>query len=418
MQKGTFVKQLPFLLSWRYLRGARQEKTIATMVYICIVALAIGTCSLGLSIAIMRGFEQATYKQMQNVHAQIIMQGYEQDQLALQEITPILQSEFPAVAAYSPYDMRYIMIKSPHSNTITNVVAFKGVIPEHEAATTALQEKLVKVQHDTKTLAGALQNKQIIIGEKLAQILHVTLGDSLELLYVPSDQPQSKKLTIDTTTVTIGGIFKTGIEEYDANMIIGSLELLQSIFPDAEVTAISMRLQPYIHERSVIDALRKRFELDVYSWKDLYPALIAALTLEKYASIFILGLICIVACMNSMSLLFMYIQHKHGDIAILTAMGADQKMINATFLILSSIIGIIGASVGTATALLIGAFLHRYSFITLPDAYYVTHLPIALDAAPFIIIFISVIALSAIASWIPIKKRSKNAIIDLLRFEP
>ena len=71
----------------------------------------------------------------------------------------------------------------------------------------------------------------------------------------------------------------------------------------------------------VIQKLRHRLGLDVYSWKDLYPSLVASLKLEKYVSFFILALILLVASMNIISLLFMQITQKRPTIALLQAMG-------------------------------------------------------------------------------------------------
>ena len=55
-------------------------------------------------------------------------------------------------------------------------------------------------------------------------------------------------------------------------------------------------------ETAVIEKLKKRLpHLQVNSWKDLYPALVSSLKLEKYVMFFILALITLVASMNMIS---------------------------------------------------------------------------------------------------------------------
>jgi ABC-type lipoprotein release transport system permease subunit len=61
--------------------------------------------------------------------------------------------------------------------------------------------------------------------------------------------------------------------------------------------------------------------------------------------------------------------------------------------------------------------LQTYPFITLPDAYYVSHLPAAMDWPITLTVFIVTISIGVLASWIP-AKRSKNIhVSDVLRFE-
>ena len=74
-------------------------------------------------------------------------------------------------------------------------------------------------------------------------------------------------------------------------------------------------------EKQVVESLKKRLDLEVMSWKDLYSSLVSALILEKYAILFILALVALVASLNIISLLFMYVTQKRTDIAILSNNG-------------------------------------------------------------------------------------------------
>ena len=126
----------------------------------------------------------------------------------------------------------------------------------------------------------------------------------------------------------------------------------------------------------------------------------------------ILSLITLVAAMNMISLLFMHIIQKRGDIAILKAMGMGNSMINTIFFIMGMSIAAIAAIGGLAVAWIIGILLQRYPFITLPDIYYVTHLPVNLDITVFMLIFVVIMLISVLATWLPIRKIKTIQIAD------
>ena len=73
--------------------------------------------------------------------------------------------------------------------------------------------------------------------------------------------------------------------------------------------------------------------------------------------------------------------------------------------------------IGLFLALIVGFCLDRYPFITLPDSYYVTQLPVALDCTMVVTIFVIVLLLSLLAAWLPARKTRKIALSDLLRFD-
>ena len=149
----------------------------------------------------------------------------------------------------------------------------------------------------------------------------------------------------------------------------------------------------------------------------MYPALVSALKLETYAMFLILALIALVASMNVISLLFMYITQKKGDIAILTSMGLHSSVIKNVFLCLGIFLTLVGASAGLLLAFISGLILQHYPFITLPDIYYVSHLPVYMHWSTFLLMFVVVLLLSVIALVIPIHKVPKLNIATILRME-
>ena len=55
----------------------RTRENISVMIKICFLSILIGTCALTLVAAIMKGFETATHKKLQGVHADITINAYD-----------------------------------------------------------------------------------------------------------------------------------------------------------------------------------------------------------------------------------------------------------------------------------------------------------------------------------------------------
>lgn len=404
-----------WLLGWRYLRGARSEKNISLMIIICFCGIFIGTLALALVASVMNGFEKVTHQKLQSIHAQIIMRATGKE-LNGPAIEAVLQT-MPEVSAYSPGIYKQVIIQVPDSDDITNAVVIKGVDPALETRTSAIGQKISGYTGRSAQLVDLLTQDSIVIGAKLAEQLALIPGDTVNLLFITTEKIKSKKITLDSYPVTVSGLFSTGIEEFDTGLLLGSVDLVKRLFPQSGITQYNIQLTDSASEQNTITALKQRFKLDVFSWKELYPALVAALKLEKYAMFFILALIALVACMSIISLIFMQIIQKRPDIAILKSMGMPSSSIVQLFMVMGLGLAALASASGLLVAYGIGLMLKQYPFISLPDTYYVTHLPIEMEWQIFVAIFILVLLMSLIATWLPTRAIKSMNPSHVLRFE-
>lgn len=411
------MSRFSFFIAWRYIAGSSHEKNIASMVRISFFSIFIGSFSLALVMAIMNGFEKVTHEKMQGIHAQIIMRAFG-NELNTQAMGPVLKQEFPEIEAWSPTTLHQSIIQASDTDSITNVIVLKAIDPQQEAQITQFDKKIIETIGGKKNLAAAVYNDAIAVGDKLAKNLGIKVGDRINLLFSQDEKNRGRKITLGQTKAIIGGIFSTGIDEFDAGLALCSIPFFNSLFPEIGITQINIKLKPHENEDYVIEKLRKRFNgLEIYSWKELYPALVSALKLEKYAMFLILALIILVASMNIISLLFMQITQKKGDIAILKAMGASDNSLQSLFIYMGMTIAFTACCLGLFFACLASWFLETYPFITLPDAYYVTHLPARMEWQLLVIVFGVIMLISFFAAWIPVRRTRSINIAHVLRFE-
>ncbi|BDC34490.1 ABC transporter permease [Candidatus Dependentiae bacterium Noda2021] len=351
---------ISFLMAQRYLLGIKQEKNISTMIKICFWALFIGSFALALVLSIMQGFERATHEKLRGIHAPIAMHAGGQS-LDSAAVGSILDKEFKEVSAWSPSAIKQIIIQNAEPGQTSHVVLLRGIDPQMEESVSNIATTFRKPLDDWKKSLGA---NMIAIGHKLAKDLGVEVGNTVTMLYSPEDSYDTKKINLESMQATIGGIFNTGIEEMDNGLALSNLTLFSTLFPEEGITQISIKPASHHHEKELIHNLKERFEsLTVYSWKDLYPALVSALKLEKYAMFFVLSLMILVASMNIISLLFMQITQKRGDIAILKAMGASTEQIRSIFLLFGMLISFLASVMGLLGAFIIGYLVKYYIHI-------------------------------------------------------
>lgn len=382
------------------------------MIIVSCIGIMIGSYGLMLTLAIMNGFEKATHEQLQSIHAQIIISAYG-NPINMPALTNVLNEEFPEVIACSPYALQQVIIQNPHTDDISTAVALKGIDPETHTLVNNLGSKILKQDNGSPVLTTLLQGEKILIGQKLAEQLSLDIDDTVTLLFAP-DEPRRKKITLSQKKVRIGGFFKTGIEEFDANLVFCSLAFLNTLFPESGATHVQLKLMPQAGEPTIIHKLKQRLNLEVYSWKELYPALVVALNLEKYVMFCILFMISLIAGMNIISLIFMLVYQKKTDCAILQAAGMRASSIQYVFLYLGGIVAGCASIVGILLALLTCIMLERYPF-TLPDAYLITYLPVSWHISMPIMIFFLTLFIGIIATYIPLRRSEQIDITEILK---
>lgn len=429
------MNDLSSQLANKYLKFKKKDRNIALMIKVCFLGILIGTFSLMLTLIIMNGFEKVIHEKMQGINSQAIIYSPGQ-QIDNKSIKTYLLKKFSnKIEAMSASSTRQVLIENKNSQS---VLFIKGVDSEQEHVTNIATK--IELPKSLKSFSRLLTNNKIVIGTKTAQNYNLKIGDTLTLL-IPKAGGKNK-ISLKRRKVEVTGIFKVGLEEYDNNFAFCSLDFLQTLFKETKegVDQINLKFREPISMHSIsisnikqkiynfftakdlaqqtIEELRNDMPaLSISSWKELYPALVASLKLEKYVMFFILALITLVSCMTMVSLLFMYIQQKRRDIAILKSMGLPDRNIRSIFLNIGLKITFWAATTGLTLAAIAGFILEKYPFINLPDVYYVSYLPARMDLEIFIVVFVCTMILGFFATWIPARRTKQINIAQVLRQE-
>ena len=409
------MKKISFLLAYSYLKSRSSEKNISLMIKICCVSIFIASGALALIMAIMNGFEYETHKKMQGIHADIIIRSQQGAALDYQRLDTLVRTEFKdTVAAMAPYATEHALLQSSYiKDDVTSPCILTGLEPLAERMVTQLESMIIMPPAPPAHLIRILAERHILIGKLQAQELGVGVGDSISLLYSSHDnnnlQSFSKKKLI------IGGIFSTGIEELDAHCVFCSQDTFALLFPDIGISSCGVKLRDRSQCARVIENFKTKTDLLVFSWQELYPVILSALLLEKYAMFLILVLIMLIASMSIVALLFMFITYKKIDIALLKSMGMTDRDIHDSFMFFGLGVCICSSLCGVIVAWIISYIIDHYRLIALPDIYYVSYIPAHIDCGNIFLILCTISVISGLAVIFPLRIMKTISIADIFK---
>ena len=164
----------------------------------------------------------------------------------------------------------------------------------------------------------------------------------------------------------------------------------------------------------------------VYQWKTLHKELFNALEVEKKVMFLILSLIIFVAAFNLISSIIMIVKDKERGIGILRSIGLTRSQILRIFIMIGSVVGLIGTFIGLLLGLLIShniggiqLFLEELFDRSLFSAeiYFFNIIPSNVNISEVLIIVFLSLLLSLLSTIYPAWKASKIEPANILRYD-
>ena len=266
--------------------------------------------------------------------------------------------------------------------------------------------------------SGRLTDNSIIIGKSLSEKYGLVVGDPLVIFDLSSISDISGIYRLKQ--FTIGGIFHSGLSEYDNNIIYTSIQNAQYLLGVEEKITGKIIYLAQNNFSLFTKILNEKLSYPYYStsWKEKHNTLFKWLEVQKLPIIIIFGMISLVAIVNIVSALTMIALDKTKTIGALQAIGFRKKQINLIFLSKGAIIGIIGSMTGLLIALVLGFIQMKYHILSISeDIYFMDHLPISFSINSILLILIMGITFSLIASYWPAKIAANIKPADAMRYE-
>lgn len=390
-------------ISWRYFLGGDRERFVSTISIISILGVSVGVAALIIVLSVMSGFDNDLRDKIAGSNAHITVNSdfgimfYKDLQAKIETL--------PKVVATSPHVNTQVFLRT--NNSVLGLY-LRGIEPIQEAKVTNIEKYMILGRLDSL----AQDNASIVIGKELADTLGLSIGDELEVI--------SPSFT-DNLKFKIGGIFKSGMYNYDLTLGFISFTRAQEITGVYNAAgSIGIRLDDLFSAAPV----KKEMSLildnsyNVSTWAELNKNFFDALKLEKITMFIILSLIILVASFGIASTLIVRVTEKIKDIGILKSVGVTNRGIRNIFTLQGLFIGLSGTVLGVFLGVVLCLLLKKYQFIKLPqDVYYLDRLPVYLSAHDIFYVSFCALMITLLATVYPANKAAGLNTVEALRYE-
>ncbi len=420
---------MPFelLIGLRYLKAKRKSTFISIITFISTAGVALGVMALIVVLAVMTGFEDDLKEKILGTNAHVVVTS---NGAAMDNYRPIMEQlkKLKGVQAATPFIYNQVMLSS--GKNVSGVV-LRGIDVVTDQQVTRLSKTIVEgslEDIDNFTFRGGDTIPGLMVGKELAKHLGLFLGDKVNVIS-PTGNLTPLGMMPRMKQFRITGIFNTGMFEYDSTLAYVSLRQAQQFFDlDDTVTGIQLRVTDVYHTGDLVRVINSTMgrSYSARDWMQMNKNILFALKTEKVVMFIILTLIVLVAAFGIASTLFMVVMEKTRDIAILKSMGATSGSIMKIFILEGLIIGIIGTVAGVSSGLLIARNLEPIiSFIQKvtgqdffsKDIYYLDHFPSLVVQSDVVLISITAVLISFLATIYPAWQASRMLPAEALRYE-
>ena len=431
------MSKLPFelLLALRYLRPKRTFVSIITL--ISIVGVMLGVSVLIIVISVMSGFDHDLREKVFgfSAHLKVMTRGKTIENYSMVASTVASNR---AVTGVAPSVIAQVLVKTKPVAGQAQVAApfVRGVDPQAEASVSALLSNLVAGKFD-------LSGRGLVVGTVFAENLNLQVGDQVEvrspedirkmdesLRKLEESHGQEGAIYRPPSDYAIRGIFDAGYFEFNASIIVASLENAQGFYglDDSDtVHYLMVKVADPFQAPTVAHDLERSLgpEYKVTTWMEDSPMMMAVLV-EKNVMLYILFFIVIVAAFGTTCTLITFIVMKTREIGLMKAVGATNRQVMWVFLAQSLIVSVLGVLAGVGLGLL--AIAYRNEFLTLmrkltrfqlfpADIYGFSQLPALVLPGDIAIICGGSLIICLLAAAFPARHASKLNPVEALRHE-
>jgi lipoprotein-releasing system permease protein len=246
-----------------------------------------------------------------------------------------------------------------------------------------------------------------VIGATVQAKLSVNIHDQLSPLEIYSPRRNASNSADPLSAFEVRYIYPSGIFNIQSDfnsLIITPIGFMRGLLNEPKnISAINLNYKKGTDLQDVQEDLKDKVG-SMFTIKNRYeqnPDLYKTLNYERWITFLILVFVLIIAIFNIIGSLTMLVIDKQKDIAILTSLGANKQLIQGIFFFEGMMISFIGCIVGMAVGLIFCILQQQFAFIKFGDNFTaIESYPIALKFTDFILVFLTVTGIAAIASGI------------------
>ncbi|MBD5193233.1 MAG: ABC transporter permease [Paramuribaculum sp.] len=392
-----------------------------------VAGIALALIVMMVSIAVVTGFKHEIREKVTGFESEITiyahdMQTGEYESSGFQ-LTPSLRSVIAQSAgedARVTYSVRQPGILKTDS-AFTGVV-IKGVSPDFDW--TFVREALVSGEIPDYANSDDELTNTIIISSDMARKLGAVEGDRIYAHFFRNNTIASRRLTVKA-------VYDTRFSDYDGLYAFTPALLLQQLagvdsttvgaveingIQGRDVEEVTDRLRAATMQLSINDTPGRIYEVSnvrqagamYFNWLELLDTNVAV----------ILILMTLVSGFTLISSLFILILDRINTIGLLKAMGADNSLVRAIFIVMAERLVVRGLVIGNIIGLGLLFVQHKWHLIPLdPEAYYLAFVPVEINWWYIVALNVGVAVVSCLMLILPSQMISTLSPARSIRYE-
>ena len=392
------------LFAWRYFKSKKTTNAINIIARISVIAIAVGTTALIIVLSVFNGFEDLVKGLYADFYADIKVSPVKGKTIILtpeqinqlKNINGITQTSLVA-------EEKALLVNGDNQA----IVYVKGV-DDNYTNTSNMLAHIVR----GKFVLGNIENPKLVIGAGIENAAGIDVERSLTSvsIYLPDRKAKNLLSPENLTAYTLqpSGTFLVQ-QDFDNKYVFTNLAFAKFMLglnaneytsADIKTTNNSNQVKKQIQKILGVNYLvQTRYEQN--------QSLYMVMNIEKWVIYAILSLILIVAAFNIIGALTMLVIEKEKDIAVLKAMGANNKKIQSIFLFEGILLASIGGISGILLASVICFLQMQFHLIKLSGgSFIIDYYPVQLNIFDFVLVAVTVLIIAILAAFIPAKKAS------------
>jgi putative ABC transport system permease protein len=204
-------------------------------------------------------------------------------------------------------------------------VRIMGVIPKDERAVSLIPQRVIEGSY-----LNDEQQSGVVIGAELARKLAVKIGTKIVLMTQVIQPPDTEAADagggeMRSTLLRVRGIFRTGVQAIDANIIQVPLPEAQGLLgaPD-RVTQVAVLLEQEGDSLAVARNLRKQLmgaSVEILPWRESMPALAQLFVLDEAFNYIMNGVVLAMVGLGILNTILMRVLERRYEFGLCAALG-------------------------------------------------------------------------------------------------
>jgi lipoprotein-releasing system permease protein len=254
---------------------------------------------------------------------------------------------------------------------------------------------------------------EIIISQTISNQLNLKVNDSA-IIYFLQQPPKARKLKVV-------GIYETNLEEFDKQLIIGDLGLVQRLnnWPKDSVGAYEISLNDFEKlpeaQEKIVELMTP--EMNIENAKQRFLPIFDWLVLLDRNMILFLVILFFVACFNIMAVLLVLLMERIPMVGVLKAIGSSDWNIRKIFVYVGVNMILKGLLWGNIVGILICLLQWKFHLIPLDSAnYFISYVPIGWNFWVILLINLITVFLVSVVIIVPTFIITRLKLIEAISF--